>query len=243
MIVIKNLSKSFFKDGREIKVFDNLSFIINKGEFVSIVGPSGCGKSTLLRIIAGLDRNFKGMIKKDFLKTAVVFQDSALLPFRTAKQNILLPFEIKNNNLQIKDKDKKLIEMLKILELDKVKDNYPYELSGGQKQRVAIGGALIQDPEFIIMDEPFSGLDEITRFKLNELLAKIFYKKNVTIIFITHSISEAVYLSDRIIIMSKNSNKKLKEVDIYLPRPRYIDLKDTNKYNSIVGEIRKCLQD
>lgn len=216
---ISNISKTFKNDKKKNKVLDNLNISIDKGEFVCMIGKSGCGKTTLLRIIGGFEKATSGKIllndekiEKPKMKFAYVFQNlDQLLPWKTVKQNIIYPLII--NKYGTKEEcERKVNEYLDLVGLKEYADFYPHTLSGGMKQRVAIARALAMQPEVLLMDEPFSSVDADTREKLHEELLFIWEKLNLTIIFITHNIEEAIHLSTRIILLGANPAIVLKDV-------------------------------
>jgi NitT/TauT family transport system ATP-binding protein len=222
--LVYNVKRSETKKEAFVAVED-LSINVRTGEFLSIVGPSGCGKSTFLDIVAGLINGTSGeiyidgkLIKGPALDRGIVMQGYALFPWRTIQKNIEFGLEIK----KVKKKEREEISkyFLELVGLKGFENRYPYELSGGMKQRVAIARALAYDPEVLLMDEPFAALDAQTREVLQFELLKIWEKTHKTIIFITHSIEEAVYLSDRVAVMTKNPGTIREVIDIDLPRPR-----------------------
>lgn len=222
--LVYNVKRSETKKEAFVAVED-LSINVRTGEFLSIVGPSGCGKSTFLDIVAGLINGSSGeiyidgkLIKGPALDRGIVMQGYALFPWRTIQKNIEFGLEIK----KVKKKEREEISkyFLELVGLKGFENRYPYELSGGMKQRVAIARALAYDPEVLLMDEPFAALDAQTREVLQFELLKIWEKTHKTIIFITHSIEEAVYLSDRVAVMTKNPGTIREVIDINLPRPR-----------------------
>lgn len=243
-----------FVDTKHIKhsynsldILDNISFQIEKEEFVIIIGPSGCGKTTLLKIIGGLISPSSGniTIKSNSLDMAIkkhtfgfVFQNSVLLPWRTVLENIELPLEIIGGQIPF-EKSKKLLELLELKEFGAY---YPKALSGGMKQRVAIARALIFNPDILLMDEPFGALDELIRERLNLELLKIWEKTHKTIIFITHSLSEAVFLSNKIIVLSKRPAKIIDIKNINLPFPRKIEIKQSKEYLQYIIWLRNQLK-
>ena len=233
MISIKNLSKSYSKDGHKNLVLKNINLEIKKGELVAIIGPSGCGKSTLLKVIAGLIPPSKGFVDVDNDKTSIVFQESYLLPWRTAEKNILLPTELGKGINNVK-------KILKLVGLEKYSQYYPHELSGGMQQRVSIARALISKPEILLMDEPFGSLDEIERNRLNEVIKNITKKLKLTTIFVTHSISEAVYLADRVVVLSKNP-AKIKAITNTDFSKKGLEVKETVDFMEKVKCLRKEL--
>ncbi len=222
-----DIGKTFVGSGSEegVHVLDHISYQIANGRFVSMIGPSGCGKTTLLRIIAGLEKSSGGKVLLDGRELTqgseeigLVFQEYALFPWRTTLQNIEMGPEIKGM-----DKEKRrstAMEYIKMFDLDGFENRYPKELSGGMKQRVAIARTLIMNPRVVLMDEPFGSLDSQTRNGLQEFLLGIWEKRRDTILFVTHNVDEAVFLSDQIIILSKRPARIVKIFEVGLPRPR-----------------------
>ncbi|WP_213451307.1 ABC transporter ATP-binding protein [Rhizomonospora bruguierae] len=220
------VSKSYTtKDSGPHPALSNVSLTVAKGEFLSIIGPSGCGKTTLLKICAGLLAPSTGSLS--FKKRpgpprprsmGVVFQTPALLPWRTVRDNVLLPAIIQHADR--KAAEVRAVELLEMLNLAGTADKYPFQLSGGMQQRVAIARSLLLDPEIIFMDEPFGALDAMTREKLNIEVQNVHARTGATIIFVTHNISEAVFLSDRIVAMSAGPGRISSIVTVDLPRPR-----------------------
>jgi len=221
------LSKTFPGKGlgESVHVLENIQHRIENGRFVSIIGPSGCGKTTLLRIIAGLEKASAGKVLWDGKElvqgteeVGLVFQEYALFPWRTTLQNIEMGLEIRGM-----DKPKRRLtamEYIKTFDLNGFEHRYPRELSGGMKQRVAIARTLIMNPRVVLMDEPFGSLDSQTRNAMQEFLLRIWLKRGDTIIFVTHNVEEAVFLSDEIVILSKRPARLIQSIDMDLPRPR-----------------------
>jgi len=244
---VENLTKTFKSKKGSIDALSNVSFEVEEGETVVIVGPSGCGKTTLLRIFAHLIEPTKGkVIFQDRISPnsvnsefGFVFQEPTLMPWRTVIENIVLPLEIigRNRN-EIQERAEKL---LNLLGLSNFRKYYPDELSGGMSQRVAIARALISDPAVLLMDEPFSALDEIMRQKLDFELLNLKRKTNKTIIFVTHSISEAVILADKIIILGLNPNTVIGSRVVNLPDRTPRLLTDSLFFENVV-ETRKILE-
>ncbi len=224
-IEIKNAVKTFYQKGKEFTALDNVSLSIEKGEFICLLGPSGCGKSTLLNAIAGFDTVSNGSItiegkevKEPSRKNVTIFQNYGLFPWRTVEKNVELGLEAKKvPKNERKEIAKKYIEMVG---LSKFAQAHPKQLSGGMQQRVAIARAFAVNPDIVFMDEPFGALDAITRMKLQDDVLKISKDENKTIIFVTHDIEEAVYLSDRIVVMTPNPGKIKKIIDVKLSRYR-----------------------
>ena len=221
------LSKTFPGKGlgESVHVLESIQHRIENGRFVSIIGPSGCGKTTLLRIIAGLEKASAGKVLLDGKElvqgteeVGLVFQEYALFPWRTTLQNIEMGLEIRGM-----DKPKRRLtamEYIKTFDLNGFEHRYPRELSGGMKQRVAIARTLIMNPRVVLMDEPFGSLDSQTRNAMQEFLLRIWLKRGDTIIFVTHNVEEAVFLSDEIVILSKRPARLIQSIDMDLPRPR-----------------------
>ena len=211
--------------GESVHVLDKIQYRIENGRFVSIIGPSGCGKTTLLRIIAGLEKASAGKVLldgNDLIQGSeaigLVFQEYALFPWRTTLENIEMGPEIKGVDRRIRRS--KAMEYIKMFNLSGFENRYPRELSGGMKQRVAIARTLIMNPKVVLMDEPFGSLDSQTRNALQEFLLRIWEKRGDTIVFVTHNVDEAVFLSDQIIVLSKRPARIVKTFEVGLPRPR-----------------------
>lgn len=245
-IEISNLYKSFNRDGKEKEVLRNINFTIGKGEFISLLGPSGCGKSTLLKIMGGLIPKSNGSIQIDHQevtdpipKVGFMFQKAVLLPWRTIEQNLLLPIELAKGNLD--EARKRIKELLSLVGLEGYENYYPKELSGGMQQRISLARTLITDPDILLLDEPFGALDEFTRENLNFSLMNIAERSGKTVILVTHSISEAVLMSDRIIVMGINPGHILEDLKIDFPKPRTDQIMATEKYAQYVLHIRDLL--
>ena len=223
---------------------------IEPGEFVSLIGPSGCGKTTLLRVIADLEPISAGAVLVNGVTPhdarlarayGYVFQAPALFPWRTVLANVMLPLQI-----QGRDKSTALkiaIEHLEQVGLKGFEKKYPWQLSGGMQQRVSIARALAFEPKLLMMDEPFGALDEITRDRLNEQLQQLWQRERRTVVFVTHSIAEAVYLSTRIVVMSPRPGRIVKVIPSTLPDERYLGLRDTPEFMALAHEVRESLAD
>jgi NitT/TauT family transport system ATP-binding protein len=225
---------------------ENLSFDVTEGEFVTIVGPSGCGKSTLLLMVAGLIPPSEGeiffdgkLVRGPQKNIGFVFQTPVLLKWRRVIDNVLLPIEILRLNRE--DFGKKGLELLKICGLEGFEDRYPDELSGGMQQRVSICRALIYDPSLLLMDEPFGALDAMTRDEMNFELQRIWLETKKTILFVTHSIDEAVFLGDRVIVMTPRPGRIAKILKVNLPRPRTAKTKSSSEFAELTAEIRQLI--
>ncbi len=224
-ICIKNLEKVFYSDEKATTALRGLSFEIKEGEFFGIVGPSGCGKTTLLNLIGGLEQPTHGDIlingsevKGPGFDRGMLFQEGALLPWRTAIKNIEFGLEIKG--VDTKEKEEIANDYLRLVGLEGFENSYPFELSGGMMQRVALARVLTFNPDILLMDEPFASVDALTRERLQNVLLRIWGEMKKTIVFVTHSIEEVIYLSDRIAVMSARPGRVKEVVRITLPRPR-----------------------
>jgi NitT/TauT family transport system ATP-binding protein len=243
-IEVRNVEKVYTVRGGTRHALRSTSLDVAAGEFVSIVGPSGCGKSTLLMLVAGLIPPTTGSIEVDGTavmgpvgNVAVVFQRDVLLDWRTVLANVLLPVEIKR--LDPASHRRKARELLRSVGLEEFEDKYPAELSGGMRQRVAICRALVQDPGLLLMDEPFGALDALTREQMNLDLQRMWLRDRNTVLFITHSIEEAVLLSDRVVVMSSRPGRIADIVDNDLPRPRGAHTRSEPRFVEHVERIRR----
>jgi len=231
-----------FADGT--KALDRVSFAVPDGAVVSVVGPSGCGKSTLLRLLAGLEIPTAGMLEWPAGAPApgeigVVFQDPTLLPWATVWENVYLPFRIWGRNRD--EAAPRVDEALDLVGLAEFADRLPHQLSGGMRMRVSVARALAPGGELLLMDEPFAALDEITRFRLNDDLLRIKAARGCTVLFVTHSVFEAVYLSERVVVMSARPGFVRAEVGIDLPWPRTPELRATARFAALCGEVSQHL--
>lgn len=249
-IVVKDLNVTFKdNEGNDVKALTGINLDIHKGEFISLLGPSGCGKTTLLRCIADLQEPTDGTVRIDGMtpkeirlqqKFGFVFQQPVLLDWRTVKKNVELPLEIMY--FDKKERSQRADEMLEMVGLSNFKKHYPKQLSGGMQQRVNIARAFGLKPEILLMDEPFSALDEFTKEKLHEDLLRIWRQTNKTVIFVTHNIQEAVFLSDRICVLSPHPGRLSAIVDVDIPRPRRLEVKDTQHFNELVTKVRNSFE-
>jgi NitT/TauT family transport system ATP-binding protein len=248
-VIVKNLTKSFFKLGREIPVLRNVNLTVDEGEFVSVIGPSGCGKSTLLNIISGLLRPTSGEVFVDgervigpCTKVGYMFQSDVLLPWRTAIANVELGLEIRNVD---KEERRKMAEtMIKRVGLSGFEHHYPHELSGGMRQRVALARTLVLNPTVLLMDEPFGALDAQTRMLLGNELLRLWREYNKTIIFVTHDLSEAISLAQRVVVLSKRPGTIKAQYSVDLPEPRDVtkvvkEASFLNLYSTIWNDLAK----
>jgi len=246
LLSIKELKKIYKTREGELEALGSVTFDIYPEEFVSIVGPSGCGKTTLLKIIAGLLPKTGGEIfvdKNQFdpsRQVGFVFQKSLLLPWRKVIDNVLLPIEILK--LDKKAYREQALALLELVGLSGFENNYPNELSGGMQQRVAIARALIHDPKLVLMDEPFGALDALTRDRMNLELLRIWSESHKTILFITHGIQEAIFLSDRVIVLSARPSRMINALEIDLPRPRTMEVRTSPEFGAYTLEVYRCLE-
>jgi len=222
-------------------------FRVAPGEFLSLLGPSGCGKSTLLMMIAGLLAPSRGSIRVDGAEVqgprrdvGIVFQSPVLLPWRTVLDNVLLPVEMLR--LRRADYDRRAHDLLSMAKVDDFAAKLPHELSGGMKQRVAICRALVHDPALLLMDEPFNALDAMTRDQMGLELLRIWDVHKKTVVFVTHSIREAVFLSDRVLVMTPRPATIGFETGVKLPRPRTMDMQEADEFNRYVGLLRNSIE-
>jgi NitT/TauT family transport system ATP-binding protein len=243
---VENLFKVFHTDSGSVMALRDVNLDVRQGEFLSFVGPSGCGKSTLLSIIAGLlpassgQVRFKGgAIDSPSRDIGMMFQTSVLFPWRTILQNVLLPVEIFGWNK--KEYKAKALELLKAVGLESFVKSYPSQLSGGMQQRASLARILLYDPDVLLLDEPFGALDEFTRENMNLELLKIWTKTGKTVIFVTHNINEAVFLSDRVVVMTPRPGEIARVIDIELPRPRRLEVMKDQRFAERVFEIRELL--
>ncbi|MBW4425005.1 MAG: ABC transporter ATP-binding protein [Nostoc desertorum CM1-VF14] len=221
----------------------DLNLAIPESQFVSLVGPSGCGKSTVLRLIAGLGRTSSGSIDwgitQQARKLAFVFQDAALMPWANVKENVRLPLKLAR--MSKKDSQALVQQTLALVGLEGFEENYPRQLSGGMKMRVSIARALVTQPNILLMDEPFGALDEITRSKLNGDLLDLWFQQRWTVVFVTHNIYEAVYLSNRVLVMGASPGRIVADVEIDVPYPRDDDFRTSLLYNQYCRQVSQHL--
>lgn len=246
IISVNNITKTFNAGGRlgSLTVLQNMNVHIQENEFVCIVGPSGCGKSTLLRLIAGLESPTEGNVLyrgenliKPRKEIGMVFQNYSLMPWLSVEDNIAMGLNFKR--VSKTEKKKTVDEFLKIIGLENFRKSYPHELSGGMQQRVAIARTLANSPDVVLMDEPFGALDAYTRILLQKELLRIWEYDKKTIIFVTHSVDEAIYLADRIILMSGKKGAVSREVSVDMPRIR--DRADS-RYARLTQELLEELE-
>jgi NitT/TauT family transport system ATP-binding protein len=220
---------------------EHVDLTVNRGEFVTVVGPSGCGKSTLLRIASGLEVASQGKAEVDTNRIGYVFQDATLLPWRTVQDNVELLAEL--NGAKKAERQAKATEAIELVGLTGFEKNLPKQLSGGMRMRASLARSLTLEPELFLFDEPFGALDEITRERLNDELLRLFVEKQFAGLFITHSVSEAVYLSTKVIVMSGRPGTIVGTFDVPFPMPRDPDIRFTAEFAELVGEVSHALRE
>ncbi len=248
VVSLRNVRKTFAGGG--VTALEAIDLDVRPGELVSLIGPSGCGKSTLLRIVGDLVEPTSGEVvvngksarqarrDRDY---GIVFQDPVLYDWRTVARNIALPLELLGWDRS--RRAARVDEMLRLVELDGFAEHHPWQLSGGMQQRVSIARALSFSPALLLMDEPFGALDEMTRERLNAELLRIWERSGSTIIFVTHSIAEAVFLSTRVVVMSRRPGRIAAVVDVDLPQPRTADTREEARFFELVTEVRDRLRE
>jgi NitT/TauT family transport system ATP-binding protein len=249
VIELKGVSKIFETKQSRVHALKSLDLSIRNKEFVCVLGPSGCGKSTILGMIAGLVRPNTGSvtIEGESVETArsshrigLVFQDAVLLPWRTVVENVSLPLEVLK--LPRRERETRIKEVLELVKLGGFEGQFPHELSGGMRQRLGIARALSFDPQVLLMDEPFGALDAITRDKMSIELVRIWDQRQKTVVFVTHSISEAALLSDRVVVMTSRPGRIAAIVDNSLPRPRPLHIRDSAEFIALSRKLRELLE-
>lgn len=249
VVEINNLNLIFPAPDAPVHALADIDLTINSGDFVSFIGPSGCGKTTLMRVIADLETPTDGDISVNNMTPAearknraygYVFQAPALYPWRTVQKNVMLPLEIMG--LSRDEQRQRAAKNLALVNLEGFEKKFPWQLSGGMQQRVSIARALAVEPDLLLMDEPFGALDEITRDHLNEQLLQLWDQTKKTVVFVTHSIPEAVFLSSKIVVMSPRPGKIIDIIDSSLPRDRKLDIRETPEFLEISHRVREGLR-
>ena len=249
VIAIRKLNMVYRGRGTETVALKDANLEIGEGEFVSLIGPSGCGKTTLLRLIADLIEPTSGELQvagktpkeaREAREYGYVFQAPVLYEWRTVIKNVMLPLEIMR--FPKAERVERASQLLKLVGLQDFHRQYPFQLSGGMQQRVSIARALAFDPKLLLMDEPFGALDEITRESMNDELLRIWQETHKTVVFVTHSISEAVFLSSRIVVMTPRPGKIERVIEVDLPYPRDESVRDSRRFFELTSEVREALK-
>jgi NitT/TauT family transport system ATP-binding protein len=237
---------TFLGQQGSLEALEGVSLQVGAGEFLCIVGPSGCGKSTLLRVLGGLVQPTRGRVYlgEELLtgprrQIGFVFQKANLMPWRTVIRNVTLPLEVKGLKAEVARQQAR--ELLKLVGLEEFEDAYPHELSGGMEQRVAIARALVHDPSILLLDEPFGSLDALTRENMNLELLRIWQARRKTVVMVTHSIQEALFLADRILVMSSRPGRIKAAVAVPLPRPRRLEMLYSAEFGALSRRVRQAI--
>jgi NitT/TauT family transport system ATP-binding protein len=248
LVSITGVQKTYFTRQGQVQAVASASIDVARGEFVSLLGPSGCGKSTLLMMIAGLERPTGGSIllggtevRQPRREIGIIFQDATLLPWKSALDNVLFPVRILK--LPIEPYRRRARELLAMVGLSDFENKKPSQLSGGMRQRVAICRALIHDPDILLMDEPFSALDAITRDQMNVALSEILETYKKTVIFVTHSIREAAFLSDRVVVMGGRPSTIVLDMKMPFERPRRFEIEETPEFTAVCRKLRLTIEE
>jgi NitT/TauT family transport system ATP-binding protein len=244
---IEGVTKRYATRDGEVLALDTCTLDFAPGEFISVVGPSGCGKSTLMLMLAGLVPSSSGTIRIDdhvvtepYTDLGIVFQDAVLLDWRRVLDNVMLQAQIRR--LDQAAMRARALELISLVGLEGFEKRYPYELSGGMRQRVSICRGLVHDPPLLLMDEPFGAIDALTRDQLNLDLQNLWMRSPKTVLFVTHSIDEAVFLADRVVVMSPRPGRVVEVIDVDLERPRRLTVRDTPEFGAISRHIRELFE-
>lgn len=238
VIEAEGLGFSYLAENGDVEVLRDIDLTLDQGSFLSIIGPSGCGKTSLLRLIAGLEEKTSGKLIICSENASFVFQQAALFPWATARENIAKPLKLSGKN----NVDAKVDEALKLVRLSDFADKYPHQLSGGMQQRVSIARALVTKPDLLLMDEPFGALDEMTREAMNLELYNLWETTQKTVCFVTHSISEAVFLSTDILVLSSRPGQIISHIKSPLPKQRNAQTYETTEFLALVSQVRTALK-
>ena len=249
ILEISEVSKTYDLDGENpVQALDRVTLDVAEGEFVSVIGPSGCGKSTLFNIVGGLIAQYEGSVRIDgravdgaHRDVGVVFQEESTFPWRTTLDNVAFPLEVQG--MAKTDREERARKFVSLVGLEGFENHYPAQLSGGMKQRTAVARTLAYEPRIMLLDEPFGALDEQTRMLLGDKMLEIWSALNQTMLLITHNITEAVQLSDRVVVMSFRPGKIKEVIEIDLPRPRSSEVISTPKFGEYVGRLWTLLRE
>ena len=248
-IVVEQVSKVFRNGGKEMRALDDITFSVPEGQFATLVGPSGCGKSTLLQILAGLVPASSGRVTIEGelvtgpspRKIGVMFQDAWLLPWKTALENIEFPLKLRK--VPTGERRRRAEPLLDLVGLKAFAGYYPDQLSGGMRQRVAIARSLIQEPRLLLMDEPFAALDEQTRTRMGSELLRIWEKSGGTVVFVTHGLTEAIFLADVVFVMAARPGRIIERIEVDLPRPRTLDMIGSEAFGRLRNRLWHLIAD
>jgi NitT/TauT family transport system ATP-binding protein len=249
LVSIQSVSQRFVVDGTSVLALDGIDLAVPDGQFVSVVGPSGCGKSTLLSLVAGLRQPSSGTVLCDGeaitapmpRKVGMIFQEANLLPWLSALDNVAFPLKLRR--VPKRERHEAAARMLELTRLAGFEDRLPHQLSGGMKQRVSIARGLVQNPAVLLMDEPFASLDEQTRMVLGDELLRIWSETRKTVLFVTHSLNEAVYLADRVIVLSARPGRVVDDVPVDLARPRSFAMTSSERFGVLKDRIWQHIRD
>jgi NitT/TauT family transport system ATP-binding protein len=243
-IALVNASKRYRSGALAL---ERISFDVERGEFVTLLGPSGCGKSTLLRLVAGLSGATEGSVRVNGMTPenardlmSFIFQDPTLMPWRTVEDNVGLSLELEHASRTLRSE--RVASMLEMVGLTRVARSFPRQLSGGMKMRASIARALVSRPRILLLDEPFAALDEMTRDRMNEELLRLYDEQKWTVLFVTHSVAEAVFLSSRIVILSPHPGRVAQDAAVDLPWPRTAEMRDSVAYEQAVTHFSRLLR-
>lgn len=243
ILTIQSISTVFPDENGGLRALKDVSFDVHPREFICVLGPSGSGKTTLLRILAGLIKPTSGSFRfghGEQPSTGMVFQQANLMPWRTVTENIMLPLEVKNvDNMTAR---RKAQEMIELVGLSGFADSLPRDLSGGMAQRVAIARALIHDPDLLLLDEPFGSLDALTRERMWTELSRIWQADQKTVIMVTHSINESLFLADRVLVLTQRPGQIKMDMEVDLPRPRKDDIRYTPHFGELARKLREAIE-
>jgi NitT/TauT family transport system ATP-binding protein len=242
ILTVQKMDMIFPDDNGGLHAVENISFTLCPQEFLCIVGPSGCGKSTLLRVLAGLLTPTRGNIAfaGGAPRIGMVFQDSNLMPWRSVLENIILPLEM--GNVSEKEAHNKAQDLIDLVGLNGFEDNLPRDLSGGMAHRVALARSLVHDPDILLLDEPFASLDALTRERMGTELLRIWQARQKTVIMVTHSISEALFLADRVLVLSQRPGSIKLDLNVDLPRPRVEEMRYTSDFGEMAKRLKEAIE-
>jgi NitT/TauT family transport system ATP-binding protein len=249
MIRVNGVGKHYGEASKGFTALSNISLTVREGEFATIVGPSGCGKSTLMQIVAGLVPPSSGEISIDGRPISgpspdivgVMFQDAWLLPWKTARENVEFPLGLRK--VPLSERRDRAMKLLELVGLASAADRYPDQLSGGMRQRVAIARSLVQNPKVLLMDEPFAALDEQTRTRMGNELLQIWEESGGTVVFVTHGLTDAIYLADVVHVMGARPGRIIERIEVELPRPRTIDMIGSEYFGRLRNQIWHLISD